>query len=381
MRTGAGERMRITIRALAEIGDVHVVAMVGPEIAGDELRHAADGISRIDRLGRSPRPSDYVLSLATVRPRRLSAARLRAQSRLIAHLADREYDLVWTSTDRAYLAWSMVRHSGTPVVADLVDFEGDRDVALARDQNGQLRHLRVLLARADAVALKRQLGRIASRAAACVISSEVDRIRLGLPSVHVLPNSYHRATRPLGRTEIPASPIFLFVGFLGYGPNSDAARWLVSEVWPQVVAAVPAAQLRIVGRGLAPDHGLAADGVSFVGEVPTMESELARASALLVPLRYGSGTRIKILEAWAHRIPVISTPVGAEGLGAQDGQHLLMAATPSEFATAAERLVKDPILRMQLQDEGLRHYEANFSETAVALRVKNLAEQLMSNHV
>jgi glycosyltransferase involved in cell wall biosynthesis len=81
-----------------------------------------------------------------------------------------------------------------------------------------------------------------------------------------------------------------------------------------------------------------------------MLPELAKADIVTVPVRYGSGTRVKILEAFAHRIPVVSTTPGAEGLGAEHGRHLLLADTAQSFADACEELLTDVGLRVTLTE-------------------------------
>jgi glycosyltransferase involved in cell wall biosynthesis len=89
-------------------------------------------------------------------------------------------------------------------------------------------------------------------------------------------------------------------------------------------------------------------GVDLVGPVAELAPEYAAASMLVVPLRAGSGTRIKILEAFIHRTPVVSTSIGAEGLAVTHGEHLLIADTPAEFADCCLRLDRDPVLRDKL---------------------------------
>jgi glycosyltransferase involved in cell wall biosynthesis len=116
--------------------------------------------------------------------------------------------------------------------------------------------------------------------------------------------------------------------------------------------------------------------VTVTGLVPSMESELARADVVLVPLRMGSGTRLKILESFAHRVPVVSTTIGAEGIGAIDGVHLLIADTPGAMVEACRRLQSDPELRGRLVDEGQALFSNRFSQAAVAAPLRNLVDGL-----
>ena len=183
-----------------------------------------------------------------------------------------------------------------------------------RARPGRSRGIRVWLARRDERGLRRVIRSIIDTSVAVLVSSEFDRRLLGDPRVRVLPNAYDRQGGPVGRTIVDGPPSYLFVGFFGYPPNIDAARWLVDEVWPLVRRLDGRATLRIVGRGLRAGALPEAAGVVLVGEVESMDDELRHADVALAPLAVASGTRVKILEAWAHGIPVVATDKGAEGL-------------------------------------------------------------------
>jgi polysaccharide biosynthesis protein PslH len=109
--------------------------------------------------------------------------------------------------------------------------------------------------------------------------------------------------------------------------------------------------------------------------VPEMEPELARADIAVVPLRIGSGTRLKILESFAHRIPVVSTTIGADGLDVEDGVHLLLADRPEEFARACRRLIEDQALVRRLVDAAEQRYLERYEWSAA----KNRVQQLVGN--
>ncbi|MCS7050771.1 MAG: glycosyltransferase family 4 protein, partial [Thermomicrobium sp.] len=133
-------------------------------------------------------------------------------------------------------------------------------------------------------------------------------------------------------------------------PNLDGVRWFVHDVWPQVVHARPHARLSLVGSD--PPPSLRAlervPGVTVVGYVPDVRPWLARASVVVVPLRAGSGTRFKLLEALAAGKAVVSTPIGAEGIEAEPERHLLVAQEPTTFAQAVLRLLASPEERRAL---------------------------------
>ena len=155
-----------------------------------------------------------------------------------------------------------------------------------------------------------------------------------------------------------------------YAPNSDAARWLVKTIAPLIRADRPDVTVRLVGD---PDNQVSKlDNpplVSVAGRVPSMQPELEAADLVAVPLRYGSGTRVKILEAFAHRIPVVSTTIGAEGLNVRSGTHLLIADDPETFAKACVTLLEDTQLRKALTEaahaEFLAHHHWGIARESI----------------
>lgn len=110
-----------------------------------------------------------------------------------------------------------------------------------------------------------------------------------------------------------------------------------------------------------------------------MAAELSRADLVVVPVRYGSGTRVKILEAFAHRIPVVSTPVGAEGIGGEAGVHLLVGEDAPALAEACARLLTEPQLRRSVTDAAHDLFEERFRSEVVEGAVARLAREVASS--
>src|SRR3954469_15567085 len=161
---------------------------------------------------------------------------------------------------------------------------------------------------------------------------------MGGRKVRVVPN----AIPPLAEPLVAHRKDVVFVGSLDWRPNADAAVVLAKEIWPRCRALLPGARLVIVGRN-PPLHvqALAAHDVLVEGSVPSVQPYLDRAYATAIPLRAGSGTRIKILEAWAAGVPVVASRIAAEGLPYTDGKDLILAEEPGEFARALVRLWRD----------------------------------------
>jgi hypothetical protein len=152
----------------------------------------------------------------------------------------------------------------------------------------------------------------------------------------VIPNGYTGPAEPAGRLEVGEPPTIVFPGGMVYGPNADGAEFFVNQVLPRLRRLVPEVRVRLVGSvGKRVKHLGSIDSVTVTGVVPDITSELRRADILIAPIRYGGGTRIKILEGFAHQIPVVSTTLGHEGLEVVPGEHLLVADDPDEFAERA----------------------------------------------
>jgi glycosyltransferase involved in cell wall biosynthesis len=168
-------------------------------------------------------------------------------------------------------------------------------------------------------------------------------------AVTTLPN----AVRPPAQVaEPPGRDRVLFVGNLTYEPNIDAARDLVLEVLPALRARVSGASVDIVGAydgrlvDLA-DH----DGVHLAGVVPDVAPWYAGADVIVVPLREGAGTRIKVLEAFSYRRPVVATPAAVAGLAVHDGRSVHLGDTPAALAAQTARLLRAPAEAQRTVDE------------------------------
>jgi glycosyltransferase involved in cell wall biosynthesis len=160
-----------------------------------------------------------------------------------------------------------------------------------------------------------------------------------------------------------AEPVVAIVGTMQYPPNCDAARFFCGAIWPLVRQSCPNATLRIIGNAAAtrvPD--LAQEpGVEVREPVGEIAAELESVTIMAVPLRIGSGTRIKILEALAAGKAVVSTTVGCEGLDLVDGEHLLVSDDPTQFAARVVALLRDRPLRQRLASNGRQIVEERYT--------------------
>ncbi len=149
-----------------------------------------------------------------------------------------------------------------------------------------------------------------------------------------------------GSSSSPTEPLVMFVGAMDWEPNIDAMEYFCQEIWPAVQAKLPTARFRIVGRN--PDRRvqkLASKSVEVTGTVSSVVDHLRQAAAVIVPLRIGGGTRLKIYEAMAMGKAVVSTSVGSEGLDVHHGRDIVLADTSENFAEAVIAFLLDPGLR------------------------------------
>jgi glycosyltransferase involved in cell wall biosynthesis len=155
----------------------------------------------------------------------------------------------------------------------------------------------------------------------------------------------------------------LSVATMFYPPNVEGVAWFAREVFPAIRQRRPATRFLIVGsRPPASIRRLATgdSGVVVTGYVAELEPFLRQSAVLVVPLHAGSGMRVKILEAFARGIPVVSTTIGAEGIDARPGEHLLIADEPAAFAEAVGRLLREPDAGERLARAARRLVEARY---------------------
>lgn len=161
----------------------------------------------------------------------------------------------------------------------------------------------------------------------------------------------------------------VFVGSMDWSPNEDGIQWFVKEVLPLVRKQMSDCRLRIVGR--APSEGIrrlaAEDGrIEVTGTVPDVRPHLWGGRVSIVPLRIGGGTRLKIYESMAARVPVVSTTIGAEGLEVADGENIRLADDAKAFAAGCVELLTEESRRLALAESGWRLVKERFSWEHVA---------------
>ena len=168
----------------------------------------------------------------------------------------------------------------------------------------------------------------------------------------------------------------LFVGNLGFGPNVSGLKTFIDQAWPRLLEAVPETTLTIVGFNPPPDLTALAErhGFAMHANAASLRPFYEQCDVVIVPILFGSGTRIKILEAMAYGRPVVSTPMGAEGMGLEGGQQLLLADTMDEFAGALVSLARNPDLAERLVENARSYQQLNYRPAAINAAVATMID-------
>lgn len=358
---GGHIRMYAILRHLSRKHTVDLVSLVRP---GDEMHRRA-----LQQFCRE------VVFLAA--PRREGLRRLAQSLKNLVLLRDAEadpeiaavvaqrlargYDLV--QVENGYMIPYVAAARGIPKILDIF---GLGVSGVARDlaaQPTQLGRARALVHWLKAKRVERRLSRLFD---AVYVVSEADRAYLAAIDrrlkIYVVPNGVdtdYFVPRP-GPEPPPAH--IVFTGAMDYRANEDAALFFHREMYPRILRSLPDVRLWLVGRDPSPRvAALARDSrIVVTGAVEDVRPYLVRASVVVVPMRLGAGTRIKVLEALSMAKPVVSTSVGTEGLEVVAGRHYVAADDPEAFAAAVVRLVGDPVERWRLGAEGRALVEADY---------------------
>jgi GT2 family glycosyltransferase/glycosyltransferase involved in cell wall biosynthesis len=170
----------------------------------------------------------------------------------------------------------------------------------------------------------------------------------------------------------------LFIGNLAHRPNRDGVLYFLREVYPLIKQALPRVELDIIGDNPAEIQAHADEAVRVRGYVPDVEPFWQTRRVFVAPLRYGAGVKGKIGESLAHGLPVVTTPVGAEGMGLAHAGSAMIAATPADFARAVVELYTRPDLWQRLADCGYEHIARHFTPASIAPVIEDSMTALLA---
>ncbi len=289
----------------------------------------------------------------------------RARAALVRLLRNRKFDSVQMEGVHLLPYVDIIRQESpeTAIIADWHNIESEIMWRYSEAANP----LKKLYARRTAGLIERMETLLLRRSDAHTMASQREKATLGqrVPGaiIHVIGNGVDVAAHTSAQIDgawakagepKPVGGSVLFVGSMDYHANIDAALQFGREVWPMMRNRLPSAQFVVVGRN--PSEAVQAlarePGIRVTGTVDDVRAFYHKALAVVVPLRIGSGTRLKILEAMAAGVPVVSTALGAEGIDVTDGKDILIAETPDDFVAAITRLASSPELAQVLSDGG-----------------------------
>lgn len=240
------------------------------------------------------------------------------------------------------------------------------DLHFLREQRAAEHTGNTALARQAEASRQRELALICSFDVSLVVSPvELELLRREVPDaqVELLTNVHEVYGR---KRDFADRHGLIFVGGFGHPPNEDAVRWLVTDIYPRIRESRPDIELHVIGdMPEAARQQLAAPGIHLHGRVADLAPWMDGCRISLAPLRYGAGVKGKVNMAMSHGLPVVATPMAAEGMHAIDGQSILLGSGAESLARAVLRLYDDETLWNKLSTAGLDNVRQYFSfETA-----------------
>lgn len=375
-----GVRTRIShvVNAALRCGTVELWCLDGND---DHTNDPPSGVS-VYRTPEGPRVNAvaWIGRWMTSRiPRRISQRDFKAAAQ---HSPSGAYDLCLVEHPDTFVAVAERLPRGIPWICDLDNLENYAIIsklASAGPPQGLVGTAKQLMDREDTRRWDRLQRQIASRCQRVLVCSELDVERSGVLNAVCVPNGYELVWDHRAHRETP-NHTMVFIGQLGYEPNVVGIRWFVDQVLPLIREVVPDAQVRIVGRGSESVADLGSTpGVVVVGAVDSLEDELQSAGVVIVPLRSGAGTRLKVIEALANQIPLVTTTIGCEGIDLLDGVHCRIVDHPTTFADACVESMTDLEKVRARAQQGYVQFEQHYQWSTIESRLAELLRSV-ANH-
>ena len=303
-------------------------------------------------------------------------------SRILAQALEAEpFDAVQMESIHLFRYLDMIRKAKNPP-AVVLDWHNIESELMRRYGESASSRAKKLIAARTATLLERLEQKALHSFAAHLVVSEREKEKLlargGSASIHVISNGVDAAS--FSGSGGPSGQTLLFVGSMDYHANSEAVLWFCREIWPQLAAEFANLKFKIVGRNPpASVHALASERVEVTGTVADVRPYYQEAFAVIVPLRVGGGTRLKILEAMAAGVPVISTRLGAEGLTVTDKHEILLADTSADMAGAIRTLLGEPDLTTKIRNAARQLVSEHYDWLVLGKKLASVYESVLSS--
>lgn len=359
------------------------VAVLCPRLPSE---HPADKrvLEHVEILEEVPRPEITAFQARALRGARSRPALLAGRPLLVSDLQSRHYRKSLETLIRRFRP-EIVQMETVAMAQYISSFAGCGAPRVLVDHDPMVKPFagtaHTLLDRLNLLAWRRFERRVLREVDTAVVFTEQDRATIspfaGDTPVVRIPFGTDLVERSPATTESDGS--ILFIGNFLHAPNVDAARRLVTSIFPRVHKRHPECVLYMVGH--RPPLELiddSATGVVFAGRVPDITPYLERAAVVVAPLHQGGGMRVKVLEALAAGKALVVSPLAAQGLDVADGEQLLVAETDADFAVCIDRLLDEPAARTALAERARSWAEDNLSWTATVQAYEQLYEQLLA---
>lgn len=386
-----GPQLRIenSIKALARVSEIDIISRSPPSITGGDSattffkQYCTE--YHLAPSARSLSANRYVRKLQTLASDALGTAVRRDLAFFIDHIERREIDLVWFGYGNISYPLISALKRRFPKLKMVCDTDSVwsrfilRELPYARG----IRRLQIARAGAKKEREEREWVRLCDLTTA-VSAVDADYYRSIAPSpdkVAIFSNVIDVETyaNPPGPPADFRRPSIFLAGTFGHyhSPMDTAARWMLEDVLPIVRQLIPDAHFYIVGNRSDMMFGHVRDpNVTVTGKLPSVLPYLCNVDVSVVPLKFESGTRFKILEAGACSIPIVSTTLGAEGIDVADGAHLLLADDAPGFAEAICRIIVDKTLAARLAGACNQLVVDRYSVDQLEREAKLILEQL-----
>ncbi len=395
--SGAKIRQYHMLRYLSQRHQVTLVSLVRPDNTPEQVAHLASFCAAVHTVPmRRSRWRDgraALKGLLTGLPVVIARDEIGEMRALLRRLASAQrFDAVHADQiSMAQYGLQAMRQGRFPGV---VDMHNAMYLVLRRLADGERNSLKRLLLWREARAMARYEARVCRAYDAVLTVTREDRdLLLGLYPDAERPELAARfvpvpicvdpdQVAPVAHR--PGPPTILHLGTMFWPPNSEGVLWFAREVLPRVWERAPEARFVVVGKDPPAEvRALSADPrIRVTGYVDDPAPYLEAADAFVVPLHAAGGMRVKILDAWLWGLPIVATPIGAEGIETRDGENILIAGDAASFADAALRLLDDPALNQRLRLHGRAWVEAKYAWQNAYHVVGDLYDRLLGgNHL
>lgn len=376
-----GSKLRIynLLYGLSQHHDVTLVSFVdqsGVDPEAVEVQDIVSDVKVVPWREFNPNTLRARLGIFSLKPRSIVDTFSPEMANTITEaLSNQRYDLVIAS--QLQMAAYLPYFQNLPAFFEEIEIGFFHDQAFSSDGKIRIRHALTWFK------LRMYLSRLLNSFQACTVASKQE-LQLLMRNVSgykkpivVIPNCLN-IKEYINVTAEKRADTLIFTGPFTYRANYEAMLWFVAEVFPLILEKIPDAQLIITG-----DHANlplpSSKNVTLAGYVNDIKKLIASCTVSIAPLLSGGGTRLKILEAMALGTPVVATSKGAEGLDAKDGEHLLLADVPEDFANCVIRILMDIDIRLRIQNNAFHMVKENYDWETVMPSFMSFAEHATLN--